>query len=178
VRIVDQELLEFPHVPAGEPPVVALEFAEVDQRIAGEPAGEVHVRIVIAPHQVADRAEHRFPAVQAGVARSRHRTPPAAVPEEEEHVIEVVLRLQADHQRRIAVPLHDNGGDQRRLHAMRFAIAEDLPEGTKRGTHAVVVVPQAKIQEPLNLARRPAGIDDDQFFAREGAARRRLSAAH
>ena len=40
------------------------------------------------------------------------------LPVDEDHVIQLVDRLEADDQRRIAVLLEDDGGEQRRLQAV------------------------------------------------------------
>jgi hypothetical protein len=84
-------------------------------------------------------------------------------------MIEVVLRLQAHHERRIAVLFEDDRGDECGLDAHDLARPHDLAERRQRGPHAVMVVSQA-MEEVLHLTRGPMGVDDGEFSARERAA--------
>src|SRR5262249_25707769 len=101
MRVREQRALDFPYVAVGGPPVVAAEHAQIDNGIAGDAAGEVEVWIEIAERERTRRGEDRLAAVQPRVPRSRHRSPAAAVAIEEDHVIELVDRFEAEGERRI-----------------------------------------------------------------------------
>src|SRR5439155_2227306 len=86
MRNLEEILLDLPDVREGQAPVVPAEGPQIHQLVAGDAAGEVHVRIEVAPHQVANAAEHRFAAVKARVSGPGHRTPPTPAAKHEEHV--------------------------------------------------------------------------------------------
>ena len=61
---------------------------------------EVDVRIHVAQGERARGAEHRAAAVQAGIAGAGDRSPAAARSIDEDHVVELVDRFEAQNQRR------------------------------------------------------------------------------
>ena len=136
MRVVEQHPLDLPHVRVRQPPVVVAHHAQIDDGVAGDAAGEVDVRIDVAERQRARRGEDRLPAVQARIARARDRSPAAAPPVDEDHVIELVDRLEAEDERRIAVLLEDDGREERRLEAVRAAVADDAAEAAQRRASA------------------------------------------
>ncbi len=99
------------------------------------------------------------------------------MPEDKDHVVEVVLRLKAHDDRRVAVLLHDDGGRQRGFQAVHLADPDDLAERPQGGPDAFVVVSQ-RPKVPLDLSRRPVRLDDGPLPARERFAGRRLALDH
>src|SRR4029078_7966282 len=81
-------------------------------------------------------------------------SPSAAMPVEEDDVIELVDRFEAQHQRRIPMLLEDHGGEQRGLQAMGAAVLDDPAEASQRGAPMRLVVVRQVVQEPLNQHRR------------------------
>jgi hypothetical protein len=66
--------------------------------------------------------------VKPDVSRASHR-PVSIVPlEQQQHVIEFVLRLYADKNRRVAVLLQNNRGDQRAFQAMSTILLQRATE--------------------------------------------------
>ena len=92
-----------------KPPVVVAHDPQVDDGVGRDAAGEVDVRIDVTEGERARRREDRFPAVQSGIARARDRAPPAVALVDEDHVIELVDRLEAQDERRITVLFEDHG---------------------------------------------------------------------
>ena len=54
------------------------------------------------------------------------------MPVDEEHVIELVDRFEAEHERRPAVLLEDHRGGQRRFQAVRGVVPDDAAEAAQR----------------------------------------------
>src|SRR2546426_10854898 len=79
MRNLEEILLDLPDVREGQAPVVLAQAAQIYQLVASDAAGEVHVWIEVAPHQISNAAKHRFPAVQARIPRPGHRAPPTSV---------------------------------------------------------------------------------------------------
>ena len=71
------------------------------------------------------------------------------------HVVEMVDRLEAQEQRRVAVRLEDDGGEQRRLEAMRAPFADDAAEAAQRRAAAGFLVVGQRVEVALDGARRP-----------------------
>src|SRR5262249_26123246 len=92
VRIVEQDALDFPRIAFRRPPVVAGENAKIDNRVAGDAAGVVDIRIEIAQRQRTRRREDRLATVESRVSRPGDRAPSAAVPVQEDDMIEFVDR--------------------------------------------------------------------------------------
>ena len=92
--------------------------------------------------------------MQARIARARDRSPSAAAPVDEDHVIELVDRLEAEDERRVAVLLEDDRREQRRLEAMRAAVADDAAKAAQRRAPAGLVVVGQAVEVALNGERR------------------------
>ena len=106
VRVIEQHPLDLPHIPVAQPPVVvAHQRRDVHDDIAGDAAGEIDVRIHVAARERARVGEHRPAAVKARVARPGNRSPASVAPVDEDHVVELVDRFEAEKQRRVAVLL-------------------------------------------------------------------------
>src|SRR6476661_11271719 len=101
-------------------------------RVAGDAAGVIDVRIEIALGERARRTKHRLPPVQTGIARARHRPPLAALAIDEDDVVEAVDRIEAEQQRGIAVLLERASSKQSRFQAMRWAVSYPRPEASER----------------------------------------------
>jgi hypothetical protein len=91
--------------------------------------------------------------------------------EHEEHVVEVVLRLQAHDERRVPVLFEDHRGDEGGFDAHDLTRPHDLAERCEGGSDAVMIVPQG-VEESLDLPRRAVGVDDGAFLPGEHAAGR------
>ena len=80
---------------------------------------------------------------------------------DEDHVIEVVDRFEAENEWRVAMAFEDDRGGQRRLQAMHRVMRNDPAKAAKRrapgGRLGVVGQP---VQELLNERRRPQPADE------------------
>src|SRR5712691_5207972 len=170
VRNLEEILLDLPDVCEGQAPVVLAQGAQIRQLAASDAAREVHVWIEVAPHQIANAAEHRFAAVQARIPGPSHRPPPTSVAEHVDHMIHPILGLEADHKRWIAVLLQDHGSDERRLQTVRGLEADDLAKRSECVPAQLPVVGQPA-QELLDLFRGAVSLDDSPLFAGEEVRR-------
>ena len=100
-----------------------------------------------------------------GIARPRDRSPAAALPVDEDHVIELVDRLEAEDQRRIAVLLEHDRREERRLEAVRAAVADDAAEAAQRRAAARLVVVGQAVQIALHGERRAQPRDQPPLAA-------------
>src|SRR5690242_3125601 len=75
VRNLEEIVLDLPDVREGEAPVVLAQGTEIHELVPGDAAGEVHIRIEVAPYEVTDAAEHRLAAVQARISGPGHSAP-------------------------------------------------------------------------------------------------------
>jgi len=81
----------------------------------------------------------------------------------EDDVIELVDRLEAEDERRIAVLLERRRGEQRGLQAVRAAVADDAAEAALRRAAVRLFVVRKTVQELLNGERRPETRDEPTF---------------
>lgn len=65
---VAQKLLDFPEIPVGQSPVVRVEHAEIEDRVALDAARVVHVALGVTECESAWRREDRLASVQSGIA--------------------------------------------------------------------------------------------------------------
>src|SRR5690348_3483355 len=170
VRNFEEIVLDLPYVREGQPPVVLAQGAQIHQLVAGDAAGEVHVGIEVAPHQVANAAEHRLAAVQACVPGAGHRAPPTSAAKHVDHVIHPVFGLEADDTRGVAVLLQDHRSGERRLQTVRGLEADDLAKRPE-GVPLQLPVVRQRAQEPLDLLRGSVSLDDSPLFGGEGVER-------
>ena len=152
----------FHTLPVAKAPVVGAEHAQVHHRVRFDAAGEVDVPLEIAERQRSRRGEHRLPAVQPGIARARHRSPAVRSSIHEDDMVEQVDRLEAEHERRIAVLFEDDGCRERRLETMGGACPDDPAEAAERFTAALGVVGQ-RVQPVLHRGRRTQTRDEPPF---------------
>ena len=145
-------LLDLPHVLLRQPPVVASEHPQIDDRVRLDAPGEVDVPLEVAQRQRARRGEDRLAPVQSRVARARDRAPARRRAVDEDHVVEQVDRLEAEDQRRIAVLLEDDGRRERRFEAVRGAGADDAAERSQRLAALLGVVRQRVQPAPARRA--------------------------
>ena len=75
--------------------------------------------------------------MQAEVARARDRTPQPAPPEDEDDVVEPVLRLKAQQKRRVAVLFEDDGRPLPNLARVMLAMSS-VELGTLRASSGLV----------------------------------------
>jgi len=83
------------------------------------------------------------------------------MPVDEDDVIEMVDRLEAQDERRIAVVLEDDGGKERGLEAVRAAVFENAAETSQRRPSVRLVVVRELVQIPLDLRR---GVETSDYF--------------
>jgi hypothetical protein len=173
MRQHDQRLFDRPHVLRRQPPVIGAHHRpQVGDAVAADPAGQVDVGIDIAQGQVAQPAEQRLAAMQPGVTRARDRAPAARAAIDEDHVIELVDRLEAHHERRVAALLENGCRRQRRFHAVRHAVPDDAAEAALRGAALFGVVGQG-VQPRLHRRGRAERVDNSSLGGREREIGRR-----
>src|ERR1051326_2073694 len=78
VRNLLEVALDLPNVLRREAPVVASEFVEVGDAVAGDACRQVNVGVEVAPREQSQIAEDGAATVKAEVARAGDRTPQAA----------------------------------------------------------------------------------------------------
>src|SRR5439155_19355765 len=88
-------------------------------RISGNSSSRVDVRLEVAHDQVTQASKHRLPSVEPNVSRASDRAQPAVSLEDQQHVIEFVLRFDTHEKRRISMLLQDRRGAQRALQTVR-----------------------------------------------------------
>src|SRR5947208_16222486 len=104
MRVIEQHALDLPDVRLRETPVVVAHLLRhVNNRISGDSARKVDVRIGVAERKCARSGEDRLAAVQPGIPRARDGSPSAAMLIDEDNGIEMVDRLEAQNERSIAV---------------------------------------------------------------------------
>jgi hypothetical protein len=178
VRQIQEHALHLPDVRPGQPPlVIAHQLAKVHDRVAGDAPREIDVRVDVAERKRTRRREHRLAAVESRVARTRDRPPAPTVLIGEEHMIEVVDRLEAEEQRRVAMRLEDDGGKQGGLETVRAPLADDAPEAAQGGPAARFLVVRQRIEVLLDGARRPQPGDQAPLPEREAGFGSRLQPA-
>ncbi len=173
MRVIEQHALDLPDVARRQSPVVVPERAQIHDRVASYAAGVVDVRIDIAQRQRAWCREDGLAAMQAGIARSRNGSPSAVQAIDEDHVVEVIDRLEAEDERRVSVLFEDDGGRERRLEAVRGPVANDSSEAAKRrapGRRLSVV--SERVEIALHGERRAQPLDEAPFDRRECRQRR------
>src|SRR5207244_13177718 len=131
VRHADQSLLNGPHIPCREPPVHA-ERAQVEDPIPFDATRQVHEWVHVREDEIPDRAEHRFATVEAGIPRSRYRAILGAAAEQQDDVVEVVLRFHVGEDGRISVLLQDRRRTQCAFEAMDLVRPDDAAKRVKR----------------------------------------------
>src|SRR5262249_53210174 len=152
--------------------VAAHHGGEVDDRVAGDPASEVDVRVEIAERQRSRRREHRTAAMQPRIAGASNRAPPPASPVNEYYVVERVDRLDAQDQRRKTMLLEDDGGEQRRLQTVRTPLADHAAKRSQRRPPARLLVVGQRVEMRLHGGRRSERCDQPPLARAELRARR------
>ena len=164
----EEHALDFPHVCFGNSPVViAHHLREIDDGVAGYPAGEVDVWIEVTERERTGGCEDGLPPVQTRIARPRHRTPSSAAFVDEHHVIQGVDRFEAQDERRVAVPFHHRRGEERRLETVRRFFAHDAPKAAKGGATMRFLVIRKMIKVTLHETRRPQPRDQPALMGCE-----------
>src|SRR5437764_1398461 len=88
MRVTQQRSLDGPYISPGELPVERTQSAQIEQRVSGDGAGEIDVRIEVAHGERSRRPEQRLAAMQARVARSSNRSPAAALAIHKDDMVE------------------------------------------------------------------------------------------
>src|SRR5437016_220399 len=166
VRETDQRLLHRPNVPRREPPV-RVQGPQVEDSVSVDPPGAIHVWVHVGEHEIADRAEGRLSTVEARIPRSCDGSELASFPEQEDDVIDVVLRFEIEDRRRISLLLEDRRGGQRGLETMGLARPDD-PAERAEGLPAFLVVVGERLEPSLHALRRRRPLEDATFPRREG----------
>src|SRR3989442_441930 len=127
---------------------------QVPHAVPGQPAGEVHVGLHIGQARIPDRAEDRIAPVQARLARPGDGPPAPVLLEEIQDVVQLVCRLEAQHERGIAAPLQDHCGRDGCFQAMRGPGGNHAPKRAERVLGFLPVIGEG-IEKALNLLRGP-----------------------
>src|SRR5262249_37584925 len=127
----------------------------------------IDVRIEVAERQRAGADERGLASVQARVARPPDRSPSPPFPIDEEDVIELVDRFEAEDERRIAVLLEHDGGEERRFETMRAAVPADAAEAAEGGAPVRLLIVGKRVQELLDRDRRPEPRDEPALARRK-----------
>ena len=90
MRVLEEHPLHLPDVGFRQAPAVGAEPAQIDQRVASQPARQIDVRIDVTERQGARRREDWFAPVQARVPLTCHRSPFPLLPIGEDDVVELV----------------------------------------------------------------------------------------
>jgi len=130
VRHPNQRLLDRPHVSGREPPVHP-ERAQVEHSVPFDATGEIDERIDIREDEIPDGAEHRFASVEPRIPRSRYRAVLGAAAEQQDDVVEVVLRFHVRQDGRISVLLEDRRRAERAFEAMDLVRPDDAAKRVK-----------------------------------------------
>src|SRR6266540_6974325 len=104
--------------------------------------------------------------MQPRFARPADGPPATVLPEEKNDMIDLVLRLEAEHERRIAVLLQDGRGNDGRFEAMDSSLGDRAPEGAARFLGPLPVIAE-RIDEALHLLRGPVLPDECPFLGGE-----------
>src|ERR1051325_867292 len=168
-----QVVFHFPEIARRETPVVVSERVEIGHGVAGDSSRQVNVRIEITPRQIARASEHREASVQARVARAPDRTPQPIFLKDEDDVIQLILRFEAEQQRRIAVLFQHDRRHQRRFHTVCLFAPQDFTKGTLRLALALPVIRQ-RAQVALYLSRSPQPLNQAPLFSVESISARRI----
>src|SRR5437773_11069192 len=89
--------------------------------------------------------------------------PPTSAAKHEDHVIDPIFGLEADHQRGVAVLLQDHSSDERRFQTVCGVEANDLAKGSEGVPVQLPVVGQLA-KERLDLLRVAGWLDDSRLF--------------
>ena len=166
VRHPVQRPLDLPDVVVGQPPVAPDELVEVAEPVAHDAPGPVHVGIDVAHHEIVHGPEPRAASVEAEIPRARHGAPASVPLKHEQLVIQAVLRLEIDDERRVAVLAEHRGGRQHRLDAVRGPLPDDTAKRPERPARGLPVVRQGA-QIRLDVARRPMRAENGPLPRRE-----------
>src|SRR5919107_343255 len=175
VRKLLQVALDLPDVPRREAPVVAAQLVEVGEAVAEYARRRVDVRVEVAPGELAQVSEDGLSPVEPNVARARDRAPKAAAAEDEDDVVEPVLRLEAQEQGRVAVLFEHGRREERGLKTMRLAALHDAAEAAQRRPRALAVVPKPG-EVTLHLLGAAQSLHERPFPAPESLPCRRALA--
>ena len=97
---------------------------------------------------------------------------------DEDDVIQLVDRLEAENERRIRMLLEDDGREQGGFETVRASVAHYAAEAAERGSfRGRLRVVRQPVQVPLHVIRRPQSRNEAPFSRGKRAARRRLDRA-
>src|SRR5262245_21831613 len=136
MRPLEQHPFHLPDIAFTESPVVRVQHTQIYDCVCLDASREVDVLVEITERKRARRREYRLPAVQAGIARARYRSPPVRSPIHEDHVIQQIRRLETEHEGREAMLLEHDGSSQRRLETVHGAGPDDPAKAAERFTAA------------------------------------------
>ena len=116
------------HVPRIEPPIIVPEFVKARHTVPLDPPGHIDIRVEVTPDELPQVSKQRLSSVQARVARPRDRSPKSIPLKHEDHMVQRVDRLEAEDERRVAMPLHRHRREERRFETVRASVADDAAE--------------------------------------------------
>src|SRR5215213_1479401 len=153
MRNLLQESFHPPDIAGREAPVVIPKVIKVGDPVAGDAPGLIDIGVEVAHHKVAHRSEDGLAPVEADVPRPGYGSILPALPEEKKHVIEQILGLDADEERRVPVLFQYHGCGQSRFQAVRFFFFNDPTKRTTRGSFGLPVVREGS-EKALDLRWR------------------------
>src|SRR2546422_6387581 len=165
VRHPDERLFHRPDVPGREPPVGS-QRPEVQNPVPVDAAREIDERIDVGVDEVPDGTEHGLASMEAWVPRARHGAKSGPVAEQEDDMVEVVLRFEIDDDRRKSMLLQDRRRAQGALETMDLVRPDD-PAKRVEGLPLFFMIVGQRLEPSLYLLRRVGGFDDGAFSRRE-----------
>ena len=148
VRDGAEVILDPRHPARGETPVVVAKVIKIRDAVSFEPAGEIDKRIEVTQRHFSEGSIDCLAPMQPGVARARDRAPAPVLLEDVDHVVQEILRLQTQQQRRIAVLFEYHCRADCRFETVSFLSFENF---TKRSNSAAILLPVVRERTEVAL---------------------------
>lgn len=152
MRPVTKQALHLPEISIRQPPVVGIQHSQVEHAVTLDSPRVIHVSLRITLRESARRLEERLAAMQAGITRARDGPPARLRAIDPDYMIEQVYRLEAQHERRMAVLLENGRGEQCCFETVSSARACDTSKPPHRVTSRLSIVWEI-VQPSLNRER-------------------------
>src|SRR2546427_3102718 len=153
VRDREQVLRDEPHLFVGCHPIEIVESREIHrprERAERSLAPEIEVSVEITHGQLAQRAMDRLTVCEAVVVRLRHRAPVAALLEDRDDVIGVMLGFEVNDERGETQYAERRRPEDRGLETVRRPLAQDAPWRPRRRRQVIGHV----VEKSLHAVRR------------------------
>lgn len=166
VRPVAKELLDFPEISVGQPPVVRIEHSQVEHAITFDPARVIHITFGVTRCESAWCWEQRLSSMESRIPGASNGAPACLCSIHENHVIEKIDRFEAKNERRIAVLLEKRCREQRSFEAVSSSCSHYTAKPTHRVACRLTIVWQI-IQPALYRERRAEIVDEASLHCLE-----------